>query len=58
MMKPVVIVWWAGLMLFCLFIACNGGGAGAWFGVVLSGALMFLEIFNWGDSNNPHDWSA
>jgi len=57
MLKVMVVLWWAiGFVVFSL-IALNGGWA-AWVGVIMCALLLFLSVFDWGNSDDPNDWSV
>jgi len=57
MLKATIVIFWAiGLIIFGL-VAFNGGWA-AWVGVIMCALLMFLSILDWGNSDDPNDWSV
>jgi hypothetical protein len=57
MLKGVAVaIWTIGAIIFAIVII-NGGWA-AWVGLVLCLTALVLTILNWGNSDDPHDWSV
>ena len=57
MLRIVAVVFWA--ILFIAFTGIViGGGYMAWVGMILSLIALILTLLDWGNSDNPHDWSV
>jgi hypothetical protein len=57
MLKGVAIAWWGMCALIFLIIVLCGGWAG-WVGLILCLVLLALSILDWGNSEDPNDWSV
>lgn len=57
MIKPVIVIFWTAVFIAFTAVVI-GGGYMAWVGMVLSLIALILTLLDWGNSEDPHDWSV